>query len=125
MLHLVSRLIVCFPKIVEVGHSFNSENPPIPLGAPRAATLSQSLPNSIFAGPAKQVAPKLIGCLLVKRHADGELLWGVLVETEASCQSEPACHVWRRHSPSNEMLLVKLVVGHLVKDVNNISIRML
>jgi DNA-3-methyladenine glycosylase len=35
------------------------------------------------------VAPELIGCLLVKRQADGELLWGVLVETEAYSQAEP------------------------------------
>ena len=50
------------------------------------------------------VAPDLIGCLLVKRQADGELLWGVIVETEAYCQSEPACHGYRRRSPSNETL---------------------
>jgi DNA-3-methyladenine glycosylase len=31
-------------------------------------------------------------------------LWGVIVETEAYCQSEPACHGHRRRSPSNETL---------------------
>lgn len=50
------------------------------------------------------VAPELIGCLLVKRQADGSLLWGVIVETEAYCQSEPACHGHRRRSPSNDTL---------------------
>jgi len=40
----------------------------------------------------------------VKRQPDGELLWGVIVETEAYCQSEPACHGHRRRSPSNETL---------------------
>jgi DNA-3-methyladenine glycosylase len=50
------------------------------------------------------VAPDLIGCLLVKRQANGELLSGVVVETEAYCQSEPACHGYRRRSPSNETL---------------------
>jgi DNA-3-methyladenine glycosylase len=50
------------------------------------------------------VAPELIGCLLVKRQADGELLWGVIVETEAYSQEEPACHGYRRRSPSNETL---------------------
>ena len=62
------------------------------------------LPQSFFARPAEQVAPELIGCLLVKRQPDGELLWGVLVETEAYSQAEPACHGYRRRSPSNEML---------------------
>ena len=50
------------------------------------------------------VAPELIGCRLVKRQASGELLWGVIVETEAYSQSEPACHGHRRRSPSNETL---------------------
>jgi DNA-3-methyladenine glycosylase len=40
----------------------------------------------------------------VKRQADGELLWGVIVETEAYSQEEPACHGHRRRSPSNETL---------------------
>lgn len=62
------------------------------------------LPPSFFARPAEVVAPELIGCLLVKRQAEGGLLWGVIVETEAYCQSEPACHGHRRRSPSNETL---------------------
>ena len=37
----------------------------------------------LLACPAEQVAPELLGCLLVRRQADGELLWGVIVETEA------------------------------------------
>ena len=69
------------------------------------ATLAElSLPGSFFARPAQAVAPELIGCLLVKRRPNGELLWGVIVETEAYCQSEPACHGHRRRSPSNETL---------------------
>ncbi len=63
-----------------------------------------ALPQSFFARPAQAVAPELIGCLLLKRQANGELLWGVIVETEAYCQSEPACHGHRRRSPSNETL---------------------
>jgi DNA-3-methyladenine glycosylase len=59
---------------------------------------------AFFARPAELVAPELIGCLLVKRDASGSLLWGVIVETEAYCQSEPACHGHRRRSPSNETL---------------------
>ena len=63
-----------------------------------------SLPQAFFARPAELVAPELIGCLLVKRQLSGELLWGMIVETEAYCQSEPACHGYRRRSPSNETL---------------------
>jgi DNA-3-methyladenine glycosylase len=50
------------------------------------------------------VAPDLIGCLLVKRQSNSELLWGVIVETEAYSQEEPACHGYRRRTPSNETL---------------------
>lgn len=63
-----------------------------------------SLPPCFFARPAEQVAPELVGCRLVTRQHDGGLLWGVIVETEAYCQSEPACHGHRRRSPSNDTL---------------------
>ena len=66
--------------------------------------LDQVLPQSFFARPAEVVAPELIGCLLVKRQEGGELLWGVIVETEAYSQEEPACHGHRRRTPSNETL---------------------
>ena len=68
------------------------------------AVTTPPLPHSFFARPAEQVAPELIGCLLVKRQRSGELLWGVIVETEAYSQAEPACHGYRRRSPSNETL---------------------
>jgi DNA-3-methyladenine glycosylase len=68
------------------------------------SALLPPLPAAFFARPAELVAPDLIGCRLVKRQADDTLLWGVIVETEAYCQSEPACHGHRRRSPSNETL---------------------
>ena len=74
--------------------------PITPVNTPTTAPL----PPSFFARPAQAVAPELIGCLLVKRQADGALLWGVIVETEAYSQGEPACHGYRRRSPSNETL---------------------
>ena len=72
------------------------------------------------------VAPELIGCLLVKRQADGKLLWGVIVETEAYSQDDPACHGYRRRIPSNETLFgepgrfyvyVSYGIHHCVKRV--------
>ena len=65
---------------------------------PIATPFTQHLPHSFFARPAEQVAPELIGCLLVKRQEGGELLWGVIVETKAYSQEEPACHGYRRRS---------------------------
>jgi DNA-3-methyladenine glycosylase len=66
--------------------------------------VTPALPRAFFARPAEEVAPELVGCLLVKRQAGGELLRGVIVETEAYCQGEPACHGHRRRTPSNETL---------------------
>ena len=65
---------------------------------------SSNLLCSYFARPAELVAPDLIGCRLVKRQDDGSLLWGVIVETEAYSQDEPACHGYRRRTPQNETL---------------------
>ena len=50
------------------------------------------------------VGPDLVGCRLVKRQSNGGLLWGVIVETEAYSQDDPACHGYRRRSPQNETL---------------------
>ena len=63
-----------------------------------------ALPSEFFCRPAQDVAPELVGCRLVKRQGDGSLLWGVIVETEAYSQDEPACHGYRRRSPQNETL---------------------
>jgi len=85
--------------------------PPLPyppISTPIATTPSQAFPalpyppQSFFCRPAKQVDPELIGSLLVKRQPDGDLLWAVIVETEAYSQDDPACHGYRRRSPSNE-----------------------
>ena len=70
----------------------------------RIANDFPALPKSFFCRPPELVAPDLIGCRLVNRQADGILLWGVIVETEAYSQDEPACHGYRRRSPQNETL---------------------
>ena len=50
------------------------------------------------------VALELIGCRFLKRQANGELLWGLIVETEAYSQAEPACHGHRRRALQNKTL---------------------
>jgi DNA-3-methyladenine glycosylase len=54
------------------------------------------LPRSFFTRPAIEVAPDLVGKLLV-RHDDG--LVARLVEVEAYMQHEPACHAHRGRTP--------------------------
>ncbi len=64
----------------------------------------EALPLSFYEHPAEEVGPELVGCRLVKRQPDGSLLWGVIVETEAYSQDDPACHGFRRRTPQNETL---------------------
>ena len=75
-----------------------------PIATPSIAKDFPALPHAFFCRPAQVVAPELIGCRLVKRQTDGSLLWGVVVETEAYSQDDPACHGYHRRSPSNETL---------------------
>ena len=86
-----------------------------------------ALPHAFFCRPAEVVAPALIGCRLVKRQTDGSLLWGVVVETEAYSQDDPATRGYRRRSPSNETLFgepgrfyvyVSYGIHHCVKRVD-------
>ena len=74
------------------------------MAAPLTAEHPAALPPSFFARPAEVVAPELVGCRLMQRQPSGELLWGVIVETEAYSQEEPACHGHRRRTASNETL---------------------
>ena len=78
--------------------------PATPIATQRITKDFPALPQSFFCRPAEVVGPDLVGCRLVKRQADGSLLWGVIVETEAYSQDEPACHGYRRRSPQNETL---------------------
>jgi DNA-3-methyladenine glycosylase len=64
----------------------------------------RALSSSFFARPAEVVAPELIGCRLLKRQPTGELLWGVIIETEAYSQEEPACHGFRSRTKRNDTL---------------------
>ncbi len=50
--------------------------------------------------PAAEVAPDLLGCLLVRR-VHGIDYRGLIVETEAYDASDPACHGYRRQTPRN------------------------
>ena len=54
------------------------------------------------------VGPDLVGCRLVKRQDDGSLLWGVIVETEAYSQDDPAVTVTAAVHRKNETCSVSL-----------------
>ena len=74
------------------------------IGFPSLNERKRIIPKSFFCRPAKEVAPDLIGCVLVKRELNGELLSGVIVETEAYSQEEPGCHGFRKKTKKNQTL---------------------
>ena len=69
-----------------------------------SSKINKIIPNSFFCRHAKSVAPDLIGSLLVKQESKDKYLYGVIVETEAYSQEEPACHGYHRRTASNETL---------------------
>lgn len=54
--------------------------------------------------PSTQVAPDLIGCTLVRRLSENEIVRGLIVETEAYAPDDPACHAYRRRTPRNSVM---------------------
>ncbi|HWG09267.1 MAG TPA: DNA-3-methyladenine glycosylase [Solirubrobacteraceae bacterium] len=59
----------------------------------------RALPADFYARPVVEVAPELIGCTVEHRGCSG-----VIVETEAYHQSEPACHAFAGLTPRTEVL---------------------
>lgn len=58
-----------------------------------------ALPASFYARPVLEVAPALLGCTLVHGACAG-----IIVETEAYHESEPACHAFGGPRPRTEVL---------------------
>lgn len=54
--------------------------------------------------PATEAAIALLGCWLVRRFADGRVLRGRIVETEAYEAGDPACHGYRRQTERNRSM---------------------
>ncbi len=57
-----------------------------------------------FDRSAVSVAPDLIGCTLVRQLDDGTQLCGLIVETEAYQEGDPACHAYRKQTKRNQIM---------------------
>ncbi|HIK28238.1 MAG: DNA-3-methyladenine glycosylase [Oscillatoriaceae bacterium SKW80] len=61
----------------------------------------QSVQPAWLARLSTEVAPDLIGCTLVRRLPDGQIIRGLIVETEAYAPDDPACHAYRKRTARN------------------------
>jgi DNA-3-methyladenine glycosylase len=67
-------------------------------------TASTVLPREFFAGPAPQVAPALLGCVLRHDSPDGTVA-AVITEVEAYAgRADPASHAYRGQTPRNAVM---------------------
>jgi len=73
-------------------------------------------PQNFFCRHSKLVAPDLIGCFLIKKIDDNNLLKGIIVETEAYSQEEEACHGYHKITNSNKSLFGKPATFYVYKS---------
>jgi DNA-3-methyladenine glycosylase len=77
------------------------------MGVARAASSNaagRSLPRDFYDRPVLEVARELIGCVVEHVPAGEPLVSGVIVETEAYHESEPACHAFVGLTPRTRIL---------------------
>ena len=69
-----------------------------------STTFSQIVEPNWLARPSTSVAPDLLGCTLVRQLPSGEIIRGLIVETEAYAPGDPAFHAYRRRTNRNDVL---------------------
>ena len=57
-----------------------------------------------LARPATEVAPLLLGCVLVRQLSNGQIIRGAIVETEAYAVGDPAFHAYKSRTDRNSVV---------------------
>jgi DNA-3-methyladenine glycosylase len=71
----------------------------------------RALPADFYARPVLEVAPELIGCTVEHQGCSG-----VIVETEAYHESEPACHAFAGLTPRTKVLFGRPGVAYVYRS---------
>jgi DNA-3-methyladenine glycosylase len=71
----------------------------------------RTLPRAFYDRPVLEVAPELIGCLVTHGETSG-----VIVETEAYHESEPACHAFAGLTPRTKTLFGEPGVAYVYRS---------
>lgn len=69
-----------------------------------STVFNQIVEPSWLARPSTEVAPDLLGCILVRQLPDKQIIRGLIVETEAYTPGDPAFHAYKRRTDRNWVL---------------------
>ncbi len=65
---------------------------------------NEIIDNTWLKRPSPEVAQELVGCTLVRRISDDQIIRTTIVETEAYAPGDPACHGYRSRTPRNAVM---------------------
>ncbi len=69
-----------------------------------STVFNQIVEPTFLARPAIEVAPMLLGCLLVRQLPNGQVIRGLIVETEAYAVGDPAFHAYKSRTSRNDVV---------------------
>lgn len=67
-------------------------------------TVQPAIADQWFSKSSVDIAPALVGCTIVRQLPSGELIRGLITETEAYAPGDPACHGYRKKTPRNAVM---------------------